>query len=104
LQTELRIYLIAKMYYIDHMKQSEIGKELNISTMMVSRYLKKAEDEGIVTVSIRSQNHINWEKGSRIKRKYPSLKEALVVDVEEEDDARKSVGLVAAKYLQDVLE
>ena len=40
---DTRLYLVAKMYYIDQMKQNEIADVLQIQSMAVSRLLRRAE-------------------------------------------------------------
>lgn len=62
---EFRIYHVAKLYYIDHMKQNDIAEMLSISPMLVSRILKRAEQEGIVTFQVRSPNQLDcsWARG-----------------------------------------
>ncbi|APF27800.1 hypothetical protein NPD7_3406 [Clostridium sporogenes] len=42
------------MYYIDNMTQSEIAKRLGQYRTTISRMLKKAREEGIVTINIKS--------------------------------------------------
>lgn len=44
---------IARMYYEDHMLQSEIAARVGYSRPSVSRMLKEAEDQGLVSVTIR---------------------------------------------------
>ncbi len=38
----------ASMYYLDHMKQSEIARRMGVDRTTVSKYLKKAMNNGIV--------------------------------------------------------
>lgn len=46
---------VAYLYYDENKKQSEIAKELNISRSLVSRYLTKAREEGIVQFVIHDE-------------------------------------------------
>ncbi len=43
---------IAKLYYIDDLKQESIARRLNISRYKVSRVLKKAKDSGLVRIQV----------------------------------------------------
>lgn len=43
---------IARMYYQDHMLQSQIATAIGYSRPSVSRLLKEAEDQGLVSISI----------------------------------------------------
>ncbi len=98
-QTDFRTYYIAKLYYIDRMKQNDIAEMLNISNMLVSRALKKAEAEKIVVFQVRSPNQLDWDMGYRVKNKYPALKEALVVHLDAGENARHRIATVAAEYI-----
>ena len=46
------LYEVAKLYYIDELKQESIGRRLKISKYKVSRILKKAKDEGIIKIQV----------------------------------------------------
>ncbi|MDI6920766.1 winged helix-turn-helix transcriptional regulator [Clostridium botulinum] len=48
------LYKVVQMYYIDNMTQSEIAKRLGQYRTTISRMLKKAREEGIVTINIKS--------------------------------------------------
>ena len=100
---DTRLYLVAKMYYIDQMKQNEIADALQIQSMAVSRLLRRAEQEGIVTFHVQEPNQINWNLGKEFKKKYPHMKEVIVVDVLEGQDARVVVGKAAAFYLKGII-
>ena len=42
----------ASMYYLDHMKQSEIAERMGVDRTTVSKYLKKAMNNGIVKIEV----------------------------------------------------
>lgn len=46
------LHQVATLYYTNGLKQEEIAKELSISRPMVSRALKKAEEMGIVKITV----------------------------------------------------
>lgn len=98
-----RLYHIAKMYYIDGLKQTEIAKMLHISPMGVSRMLKRAEEEGLVSIHVRAPTNINLDAGRALRVKYPMLKEAIIIHDDNEQTRRRSVGLAAAQYVSDIL-
>ncbi len=65
--TELyRLYHIAKNVLHRWLKQTDIAKMLHISPLGVSRMLRRAEDEGLVSISVRApaKYHI-WTRAGR---------------------------------------
>lgn len=48
------VYQVANMYYVQDLTMSEIADKLNCSRSSVSRMLKTARQEGIVTISLKS--------------------------------------------------
>ena len=102
---ELRLMAkVARMYYTNGLRQTEICERLNIHQSTVSRVLKRAEREGIVriTVSLPSGTHTDIEDA--VQARY-GLDEAVVVDCLE-DDAQIShdLGAAAAFYLENTLK
>ena len=103
---ELRLMAkIARMYYTQGLRQTEICERLNIHQSTVSRVLKRAEREGIV--------RINGEPAARApipkwkKRCSPrfGLDEAVVVDcLEDEAQIAHDLGAAAAFYLENTLK
>ena len=43
---------VANMYYIDNMKQSEIAKKMGVDRTTISKYLKRASEQGIVKMTV----------------------------------------------------
>ncbi len=103
---ELRLMAkVARMYYIQGLRQAEIEDRLNISQSTISRLLKRAQSEGIVriTVSVPAGTHPDLEEG--LQAAY-GLKEAIVVDSVEDGDERivPDLGAAAAFYLESTLK
>ena len=46
------MFMIAKLYYKDNLKQDSIARKLNISKYKVNRVLKRAVAEGVVQINI----------------------------------------------------
>jgi len=102
----------AHRYYIQKKSQKEIAKEFNISGATVSRLLKRAEQEGIVSFEIRSPYAETIRLEETLSAKY-KLKEIIVVpctDPDEssensvkEEETKKAVALETARYIQRVL-
>jgi len=51
------LYKVAKLYYVEDLKQESIGRRLNISKYKVSRVLKKAKDKGLIRIEVLKPNH-----------------------------------------------
>src|SRR5215813_9618846 len=102
---ELRLMAkVARMYYINELRQTEICERLNIHQSTVSRVLKRAEREGIVriTVSLPSGTHTDIEDAVQARF---GLAEAVVVDcLEDEAQISHDLGAAAAFYLENTLK
>jgi DNA-binding transcriptional regulator LsrR (DeoR family) len=102
---ELRLMAkVARMYYEQGLRQTEITTRLNIHQSTVSRLLKRAEKEGIVrvTLSVPSGAHPHLEE--QLQTRY-GLREAIVVDsIEDEEQIVRDLGAAAAFYLETTLK
>ncbi|MDD4372193.1 MAG: sugar-binding domain-containing protein [Anaerostipes sp.] len=65
-----KIMLVAKLYYENKLSQQEIANRLNISRPWVSKLLSKAEELGIVQITINSPYSGNPDLERRLKEKY----------------------------------
>lgn len=95
----------AQMYYEEGMKQVDIGKQLGISKATVSRMLKQAKQNGIVTVKVENilpERHIEIE---RELENHFGLKEAIIVNIDNHNEVeiKKLLGFEGAKYLSRVI-
>lgn len=101
---ELRLIAkVARMYYGQGLRQTEIMERLNVSQSTISRLLKKAEAEGIVriTVAVPSGTHPELEEG--LQSQY-ALKEVIVVDcIDDEAQIARDLGAAAAFYMETTL-
>jgi DNA-binding transcriptional regulator LsrR (DeoR family) len=102
---ELRLMAkVARMYYTQGLRQTEICERLNIHQSTVSRVLKRAERESIVriTVSLPPGTHTDIEDA--LQARY-GLDEAVVVDcLEDEEQIARDLGAAAAFYLENTLK
>jgi DNA-binding transcriptional regulator LsrR (DeoR family) len=99
---ENQMALIAKMYYVDKVKQNEIAKFFNISSMMVSRILKEAEMAGIVTFHVKMPWQVDIELGSRIIKKY-GLHDCYALDIPEDEELSFRLGACLADFFIQIL-
>lgn len=102
---ELRLMAkVARMYYTQGLRQTEICERLNIHQSTVSRVLKRAEREGIVRIAVSLPPGTHTEAEDALQSKY-SLDEAIVVDcLEDEEQIAHDLGAAAAFYLENTLK
>src|SRR5437773_9150589 len=61
---------VATRYYLRDDSQVEIAADLGLDPSTVSRYLKRARDEGIVHVEIRPPRRPDVDLGRELSRRY----------------------------------
>jgi DNA-binding transcriptional regulator LsrR (DeoR family) len=99
---ELRLVIkVAYLYYTQQQKQSDIARQLDISQATVSRILKRAEEEGIVRITVNMPIGAYAQLESDLCAKY-DLKAAIVVhcDAEDEETILHHIGSAAAYYVE----
>jgi len=103
---EMRLIVrITRMYYEQNLNQPQIAKHLGISQATVSRALQRAREEGIVRFSISVPPGIYSDLEESLIQTF-NLRDAIVVDVHEDDDERiieREIGAAAAYYLESIL-
>lgn len=91
---------IAYKYYEENLNQSTIAKEYHISRSLVSRYLTKARQLGIVEFVIHDDRFHPHHKIEEQLTKTFGLKNAVCVDSNDnENSQKKRVANAASKYL-----
>lgn len=95
---------VARMYHENHIKQPQIAEQLHISQAKVSRLLKRAEEVGIVRVTVVPPPGGHSELEEALVERF-GLADAVVADSSGADEASviAGVGAAAASYLNDVL-
>ena len=102
---ELRLMAkIARMYYTQGLRQTEICDRLNIHQSTVSRVLKRAEREGIVRISVSVPPGTHTELEEALQSRH-GLLEAVVVDsLQGDEQIARDLGAAAAFYLETTLK
>ena len=92
---------VARMYYLQNMRQPQITERLNLHQSTVSRLLKKAVEAGIVRISIAAQNGIHVDLEEALEARF-NLKQAVVVDSvsTSEEQLARDLGSAAAYLLE----
>lgn len=96
---------VARMYHERGIRQADIATALNISQAKVSRLLKRAAAQGIVRTTVMVSPGVYADLEERLEAKF-GLLEAVVVDIESDDDERavySALGAAAASYLEATL-
>jgi DNA-binding transcriptional regulator LsrR (DeoR family) len=92
---------IATRFYLHGDTQIRIAGEMGLDPSTVSRYLKRARDEGIVRVEIRPPRRQDADLGRAIAERYGLSR--VVVAADASDTARSTLPAVAADYLGGLL-
>jgi DNA-binding transcriptional regulator LsrR (DeoR family) len=104
---ELRLMTrAARMYYQQDMRQSDIADRLHLSQATVSRLLKRAEQEGIVRITVSVPMGVYADLEEALISQY-GLQNAVVADCVNHDDEGeilRNIGAAAAYYLESTVE
>jgi DNA-binding transcriptional regulator LsrR (DeoR family) len=102
---ELRLLAkVARLYYGQGLRQSDITERLNVHQSTVSRLLKRAEKEGIVRITFSMPSGLHPELEDQLQTAF-GLREAIVVDaIDSEDQIARDLGAAAAFYLETTLK
>jgi DNA-binding transcriptional regulator LsrR (DeoR family) len=92
---------VASLYHERKLRQAEIGRRLNLSQATVSRLLRRAEQEGIVRITVQRPFGSFPELEAAIQERY-ALKGVVVAAASGDDPGRivPSLGEAAAFYLE----
>lgn len=96
---------VARMYHTQSIRQAEITERLNIHQSTVSRLLKKAQEAGIIRISVTVPNGIHADLEEALESRF-DLKEAIVVDTVSQDEGQiaRDLGGAAAYFLESAVK
>jgi DNA-binding transcriptional regulator LsrR (DeoR family) len=103
---ELRLTArIARMYYTDGLKQSDIAERLRISQTTISRLLRRAREEDVVRITINVPGGTYPELEERLRDRF-GLSDVIVAECGEdrEEEILARIGEAAAHYVETTLE
>jgi len=101
---ELRLMSkVARMYYEQGLRQTEIMHRLSMSQSTISRLLKRAEKAGIVRITISVPSGVNPDLEEALQDRF-GLREAIVVDsMDDDEQIVRDLGPAAAYYVETTL-
>ncbi|MBN2048306.1 MAG: MarR family transcriptional regulator, partial [Anaerolineaceae bacterium] len=102
---ELRLIArVARMYYEQSLRQSEIAAQLELSQATVSRLLTRAKEEGFIRITVQVPQGVYTDQEEALIQKF-GLRDAIVVDCMEDDEKviLRDLGASAAYYLESIL-
>jgi DNA-binding transcriptional regulator LsrR (DeoR family) len=91
----------ARLYYEEHLIQSEIASRLGITQVAVSRLLKKAEEHGIVRTTVVTPPGAYAELEELLEHRF-RLSQVIIAesDSDSEEAVRTAIGSAAAQFLE----
>lgn len=94
----------AHLFFYEGMSQKEIGAELGISNVTVSRLIQKAKEQKIVKFVIQEPYLWSLQIAEDLKQRY-HLQNCIVAPVPDDanDAAKKAVALEGARYVQRII-
>lgn len=95
---------IAHMYYEEGATQSQIADEIGVSRSLISKYLAKAKDLGIVEIIIHDETiHPFRQLEGKIERLYGLREVVCIPNLGNESSSKSRLGAAASKYLLRVI-
>ena len=92
---------VATLYYKGMLNQQEIAGRLGLSRQTIGRYLKRAQEVGIVKIGINSNLEYSAELEFQLEKAF-HLSEVIVVTpaLETEESVKEALGEAGAAFLQ----
>ena len=106
-QSRCAVLRAANLYYMEGCSQKEIAERLAVSVPTVSRLLKRAKEEGLISFVIPSPYRECLALETQLRESY-GLEEVIVVPPDPEGDrdpmaVKRAVALEGARYIQRVI-
>lgn len=94
---------VANLYYQENETQSAIAKKIGVSRPLISKFLAKAREKGIVEIIIHDDLHTASAIENKLEKKY-SLREVICLPDTVTHNVKKQLGAAASNYLLRVLK
>ena len=101
-EKQKRLAYVARRYYLEDQKQSDIARELGISRPMVSRLLAEARDLGVVEIRIHDPERREDSLLERLRNAGMIQGGILVEDGQENDETNQRLSQGAVELLRQI--
>ncbi|MGU3401619.1 sugar-binding transcriptional regulator [Brucellaceae bacterium D45D] len=92
------------MYYVESLKQEEIGNALGLSRIKVTRLLAAARDEGVVKIDIHGLDGFREDLTIRLMDRFGLQEVHIVPKAASSEAAVATVGFAVGTYLNEVIQ
>ena len=99
-ERQKRLAYVARRYYLDNQKQSDIARELGISRPLVSRILAEARERGVVEITVHDPEAESAGLLERLRRSSSIQGGVLVEDGEDNDATNQLLSEGAVELLE----
>lgn len=94
----------AQMYYEEGATQSEIAEKIGVSRSLVSKFLTKARELGIVEIIIHDDQVNQFHQLERKVERLYNLREVVCIESVGQESSKKHLGEAASEYLVRVMK
>ncbi|WP_040203156.1 sugar-binding transcriptional regulator [Neobacillus jeddahensis] len=95
---------VAQMYYDEGATQSEIAEVIGVSRSLISKYLTKARELGIVEITIHDEGLHQFSQLERKVERLYNLREVVCIESVGQDSSKKQLGEAVSEFLQRVIK
>ena len=101
-EKQKKLAYVARRYYLENQRQSDIAKELGASRPLVSRMLSEARELGVVEITI----HESGARAERLMERlhlYSAIQNGVLIeDGKDEDETNRALSQGAVELLQNI--
>ena len=101
-EKQKKLAYVARRYYLENQRQSDIAKELGVSRPLVSRMLSEARELGVVEITIHEPGARAESLMERLHTFSAIQNGVLVEDGKDEDETNRALSQGAVELLQNI--
>lgn len=95
---------VSQMYYYEGATQSEIAENIGVSRSLISKYLTRARELGIVEITIHDKGLHQFSQLERKVERLYNLREVVCIESVGQESSKKRLGEAANDFLQRVIK